>query len=100
MGGSLSVVFSGIFMAKMEADVVGPINPFFYERYVDDIYSLRKKDAQDQLFHARNNYHPNIKLTVECNPDHFLDTAISSGIDGIETSVYTKREQNSRVLDI
>ena len=93
MGGSLSVVFSGIFMAKMEADVVDPLNPEFYKRYVDDIYSLRKKDAQDQLFNALNNYHPNIKLTVESNPDHFLDTAIYSGDNGIMTSVYTKENK-------
>lgn len=84
---------SGIFMAKMEADVVSPINPILYERYVDDIYTRRIKGTEDMLFHALNNYHPNIKLTVECNPDHFLDSAISVGIDGITTSIYTKENK-------
>ena len=33
MGGSLSVVFAGIFMAKMEEEIVKPYNPLFYKRY-------------------------------------------------------------------
>ena len=90
MGGVLSVVFSGIFMAKMEKDVVKPVTPIFYDRYVDDIYTRRKKNTEDQLFSALNNYHPNIKLTIEDNPTHFLDTLITRGGDGITTSVYTK----------
>ena len=90
MGGSLSVVFSGIFMVKMETDVVNPIAPIFYERYVDDVYTRRKKGTQDSLFLALNNYHPNIKLTIEHNPEHFLDTAILKGDEGITTTVYSK----------
>ena len=90
MGGSLSVVLSGIFMAKLESDVVNPIVPVFYERYVDDVYTRRKKGSEDQLFLAMNNYHTNIKLTVEENPTHFLDTAISDENGSITTSVYTK----------
>ena len=53
-----------------------------------------KKDSEDTLFSALNNYHPNIKLTSECNPDHFLDIALSHGLDGITTtSVYTKENK-------
>ena len=93
MGGSLSVVFAGIFMAKMEADVVSPIKPIFYERYVDGVFTRRKKGTEDHLFRALNNYHPNIKLTIEHNPKHFLDSALSFGNHGIETSVYTKENK-------
>ena len=93
MGGVLSVVFSGIFMAKMENDVVGPANPVFYDRFVDDIYTRRKKGPQDRLLEALNNYHPNIKLTVEENPTHFLDTAISKEGSNITTGVYTKKNK-------
>ena len=36
MGGPVSVVFSDIFMCKMEEDVVVPAEPIFYKRYVDE----------------------------------------------------------------
>ena len=41
MGGSISVAMAGIFMAKMEKDVLKPPYQIFYRRYVDDLY-LRK----------------------------------------------------------
>ena len=39
MGNPLSPVLANIFMAKLEADVVRPFNPPFYDRYVDDCFS-------------------------------------------------------------
>ena len=79
MGNPLSPVLANIFMAKLEADVVRPFNPPFYDRYVDDCFSEKKKDEPDSLFERLNCYHPNIVFTVELeeNPDHFLDTAFS-----------------------
>jgi len=76
MGGPLSVTFAGCFMNKMEQEIVVPIQPKLYKRYVDDIYVRRKKNVQDELFKKLNNYHPNIKLTIEQNPEKFLDTKI------------------------
>ena len=76
-GQPLSPVLANIFMAKLEADVVRPFNPPFYDRYVDDCFSKKKKDEPDALFERLNRYHPNIVFTVEENPDHFLDTAFS-----------------------
>ena len=43
---------------------------------VDDIYSQRNKSQQDVVSEALNNFHPNIKLTIEVNPVKFLDTKI------------------------
>ena len=77
MGNPLSPVLANIFMAKLGADVVRPFNPPFYDRYVDDCFSMKKKDEPDALFERLNRYHPNIVFTVEENPDHFLDTAFS-----------------------
>ena len=77
MGNPLSPVFANIFMAKLEADVVRPFNPPFYDRYVDDCFCKKKKDEPDALFERLNRYHPNIVFTVKENPDHFLDTALS-----------------------
>ena len=34
MGGPVSAIFSGIFMCKMEDDVVVPVKPNFYKRHL------------------------------------------------------------------
>ena len=51
---TLSVTLSDIFMIKMENDIVIPIKPIFYRRYVDDICNRRKKNIEDKLFKALN----------------------------------------------
>ena len=63
-------------LIRTENDVVKPLKPLFYKRYVDDIYSRRKKNCADLLYHELNNYHPNINLTIEINPKNFLDTQV------------------------
>ena len=62
MGNPLSVTLGDIHMICMETDVVVPIRPIFYKRYVDDIYSRRQKNAVDKLYNGLNNYHPKVKL--------------------------------------
>ena len=54
-------------MAKMEDNMVEKYPPTFYERYVDDIINHCKKNQVDLLFNDLNNYHQNIKLTLELN---------------------------------
>ena len=60
MGGPMSVVFSDIYMWKMEEDVVKPLKSKLNKRYVDDAYVKRKRKEADTLFDALNSYHPNI----------------------------------------
>ena len=38
MGNPLSPVLANIFMAKLDADVVTPYQPVFYDRYVDELF--------------------------------------------------------------
>lgn len=73
MGNPLSPVLANIFMAKLEADVVQPFNPPFYDRYVDDCFSTskKKKDEPDALFERLNHDHHNIVFTVDENPAAF-----------------------------
>ena len=52
----------------MERDTVIPIAPNLCKRYVDDIFTKRKKNKPDDLYNALDNYHPNISLTVKVNP--------------------------------
>ena len=91
MGGPISVVFSDIYMCKMEEDVVKPLKPIFYKRYVDDTYVKRKRNESDTLFDALNSYHPNIKFTLEQNPKRFLDTQIIKENNGVKTQVFVKK---------
>ena len=76
MGGPISVVFSDIYVCKMEEDIVIPTNPIFYKRYVDDTYVQRKNHETDKCFIDLYSYHENIKLTSETNPNKFLNTEI------------------------
>ena len=71
IGGQLCVTFRGIYMVKMENDVVIPSKLIFYRRFADDIY-YRWKLGNNVLFDRSNNYHPNIKRTIEVNPSNFL----------------------------
>ena len=71
MGGPLSVTMADIHMIRTENEVVKPMKPLFYKRYVDDIYSYSKKNCTDQLYHELNNHYPNTNLTIEINPKKF-----------------------------
>ena len=77
MGGLMSAVFSVIYLSKMEEDIVAPMKPHFYKRYVDNTYIRRKKNKPDSYFKKLNSYYPNIILTVEKNLTKFLDTEIN-----------------------
>ena len=66
MGGPMSVVFADIYMCKMEDDVVAPIKPMFYKRYVDDTYLKRKNNTKDELGEKLNTCHNNI-TTIKPN---------------------------------
>ena len=66
----------------MESETFIPPKPLFYCHYVDDIYSRSIKFKHDRLFKKLNNYHPNIKLTIESSPTRFSDTSshLNNGI--------------------
>ena len=48
MGGSLSVTLADIRMIRTEKDIVIPLKPIFSKRFVDDIYTRRKKGIHDK----------------------------------------------------
>ena len=89
MGRPQSVIFSDIYMVKMENDVVIPSKPIFYCRFVDKIYS-RRKLGDNVLFDWLNSYPPNIKLTIEVNSSKLLDTKHTNINDTYKCTVYRK----------
>ena len=62
-------------------------------QFVDDIYRQRKRNEPDELFDKMNSYHPNIKLTIEINPEKFLDTKILRTSNQIQCFVYQKENK-------
>ena len=84
-------------MVRTENEVVKPLNSPFYKRFVDDIYRRRNKSQHDVLFEALNNFHPNIKLTIEVNPEKFLDTKILLNNEGVVTTQVYRKENKKAV---
>ena len=68
MGGPLSATLTNIHIIKTEKDIVTPLKPIFYKRFVDGTYSRRKTGIHDKLYERLNNYYSNIKLALEINP--------------------------------
>jgi hypothetical protein len=92
MGSPLSVDISGVFMTKMEKEIVYPEDPILFKRYVDDVYRRKKKQDEDTLLPKLNSYHPKIKFTVEKNLNKFLDSKLEL-VDGkYKTSVSRNRK--------
>ena len=74
-------------MNRLEKERVMTLKPKFYKRYVDDTTTKRRKNTDfDELFQKMNSHHPNIKLTIETNPDRFLGTAFIKNLDGSVTT--------------
>ena len=91
MGGPLSVIMSNIFMTKLENDVVKPMRPIFYKRFVDDCINRRARNEPDVLLERLNSYHPKITFTAELSPEKFLDTKLGLKDTGLcYPAVYRK----------
>ena len=67
------LILVNMHMARDENEVVKPMKPTLYKRFVDDICSRRNKLQQHALFEVLNNFHLKLKLTVEVNPENVLD---------------------------
>ena len=100
MGKPLSPTLANIFMCKLEKDIVTPKHLPFYDRYVDDCFTKRKRNESDHLLTSLNSYHPNVNFTVKKEPNHFLDTTFEFNGDKLITSVYKKTRQNASSLEI
>ena len=82
-----------IFLTKSENNVVKPVEPSFYKRFVDDVISRRKIDESDNLLNISINYHPNINFTFERNPSKFLDAKAIIENGKAVAIVYRKRNK-------
>ena len=91
MGAPLSLILADIYLVRTENEVVKPMNPPFYKRFVDNIYNRRSNFRQNVLFEGLNDFYPNVKLTKEVNSGKFLGTKIILNNEGVVTTqVYRK----------
>ena len=88
IGGEITVIFSD-YMVKMENDVIILSKSIFYCRFTDDVYSRRKLEA-NVLFDWLDNYHPNIKLTIEVKASKFLVTKLANINAAYKFNIYWK----------
>ena len=70
----------------------------FYKRFTEDIYSRTNKFQQDVLFEALNNFHPNIKWTIEVNLGKFLDTKVILNNSSNKTGISKRKEKKLMFL--
>ena len=63
---------------------------------MDDTYNRHKKAEFDKIFHAVNNYHENIKLTIEISTSKFLDTQLIT----VEGKYMTKNHRKKSKIHI
>jgi len=50
MGGPLSAIMADIWMIKLENNLIKPCTSELYKRYVDDVFTRRKRNVSDELF--------------------------------------------------
>ena len=90
MCGPLSVTFSNIYTIKPENDILLPLKPKLYSKYVDDVFNKRKVNIKGILFERSNNCYPKCRLTIELNRKSFLDTKLI-GINGVCNTIVNRK---------
>ena len=72
------------------------LKPIFYRQCVDNL-NCRKKNIPDELFFKLNNYHRNIKLTIETSPTKFLDKKLPVPWSSNISKRYKRNEINGEL---
>ena len=90
----LSPVLSGIFMVKLENDLVPELNKSMtLWRFVDDAITSVKNNTIVYVLDQLNNFHERIQFTYEVEHNSkipFLDVLLIKNANNIDTTVYRK----------
>ena len=104
MGTPLAVTFACIYIGQLEKQAFDTLSlknalPYYYKRYIDDIFAIFNKEADQILFHSTfNNIRPGKIQLLPTNTGRsaiFMDLHITLNIDNrIDIKIYQK-PQNS-----
>ena len=104
MGCPASPSIANMFMIKLEETALDTFTgrrPRIWLRYVDDIFSIIKKNLVKRLLEHLNSIHPSTQFTVEIETNGklpFLDTAVHRNGTSLEIDVYRKPTHTGRYL--
>ena len=97
MGSPISLIVANLFMEDLEVQAIKTSStpPALWKRFVDDTFTIIKKENRNSFLQHLNSIHPNIKFTCEeVRSDgsmSFLDILITPEEDGsLRTSVFRK----------
>ena len=97
MGSPISPIVANLFMEDLEVQAIrtSPTPPSLWKRFVDDTFTIMKKEDRTSFLQHLNSIHNNIKFTCEEVRDDgsmpFLDIIITPKEDGsLSTSVFRK----------
>ena len=97
MGSPISTIVANLFMEDLEVQAINTSTtpPALWKRFVDDTFTIIKKDNRNSFLQHLNSIHPNIKFTCEETRSDgsmlFLDILITPEEDcSLKTSVYQK----------
>ena len=97
MGSPISPVVANLFMEDLEVQAIrtSPTPPSLWKRYVDDTFTIIKKEDRNSFLEHLNSIHHNITFTCEEVRDDgsmpFLDILVTPKEDGsLSTSVFRK----------
>ena len=104
MGSPASPCIANLFMIKFEKTALEsfPVPPKLWRRYVDDVFSIVRRDQVNNLLQHLNAQHPNITFTTEMEKDHklpFMDVSVHRVQNRLRTSVYRKPTHTGRYLN-
>lgn len=102
MGNPLACFIADAFMGSLETELMkDSIFPKIWLRYVDDVFTIMKKDDVNNLLDRLNNIYPSIKFTVEIENNNnipFLDLNLERINNKINFSIYRKSTSTSRYI--
>ncbi|XP_055840500.1 uncharacterized protein LOC129908179 [Episyrphus balteatus] len=103
MGNPLSPLIAEAFMSKFETDLKKEgLLPRIWLRYVDDVFSVVKKNSVNEILNTINNRYNSIKFTYEEEDDNnsipFLDVLCMKRNKRIEFEVFRKNTSTDRYI--
>lgn len=107
MGSPLGPTLANIFMSHAENTYFMSSNtsnkPYIYFRYIDDIFCIFHSPNQiNNFLNTLNQFHPNLKFTVEHAVDNclpFLDISVNTTTNKPTTSLYRKPTFTNLILN-